>query len=89
MSTINKLIIIIIIIIIIYYGKPKVNPKKYISILCLELLEATLFVKMAKFLRKELNIDRLQETFLFDSKVVLEYTRNTIKKLKIFISKSN
>ena len=46
---------------------------------------ATLSVKMTKFLRKELNIDCLQETFWSDSKVVLGYIRNTTKKFKIFV----
>ena len=38
-------------------GKARVSPKKYISIPHLELVAATLSVKMAKFIKKELNID--------------------------------
>ena len=41
---------------------------------------------MAKFLMKELNIDCLQETSWYDSKVVLGYIRNTTKKFKIFVA---
>ena len=63
-----------------------VTPKKYISIPRLELIAAMLSVKMAMFLRKELNIDCSQETFWSDSKVVLGYIRNTTKKFKIFVA---
>ena len=42
--------------------------------------------KMAKFLRKELNIDCLKETFSSDSSVVLGYIRNTTKKFNIFVA---
>ena len=68
-------------------GKARVTPKKFVSIPRLELVAATLSVKMAKFLRKELNIDCLQETFWSDSKVVLGYIKNTTKKFKIFADK--
>ena len=37
-------------------GKARVTPKKYISISRLYLVAATLSIKMAKFLRKELNM---------------------------------
>ena len=66
-------------------GKARVTAKKFVSMPRLELVAATLSVKMAKFLRKELNIDCLQETFWSDSKVVLGYIRNTTKKFKIFV----
>ena len=67
-------------------GKARVTPKKYISIPHLELVAATLSIKMAKLLKKKLNIDCLQETFWSDSKVVLGYIRNTTKKFKIFVA---
>ena len=67
-------------------GKARVTPKKFVSIPCLELVAATLSIKMANFLRKELNIDSLQETFWSDSRVVLEYIRNTTKKFKILVA---
>ena len=66
-------------------GKARVTPKKFVSIPCLELVAAT-SVKMTKFLRKELNIDNLQETFWSDSKVLLGYIRNTTKKFKKFVA---
>ena len=66
-------------------GKARVTAKKFVSMPRLELVAATLSVKMAKFLRKELNIDCLQETFWSDSKVVLGYIRNTTKKFEIFV----
>ena len=50
------------------------------------LVAATLSVKMAKFLRKELNIDCLQKTYWSDNKVVLGYIRNTTKTFKIFVA---
>ena len=61
-------------------------PKKYISIPHVELVATTFSVKMVKFLRKELNIGCLQETFWSDSKVVLGYIRNTAKKFNIFVA---
>ena len=70
-------------------GKARVTPKKFVSIPRLELVAATLSVKMAKFLRKKLNIDCLQETIWSDSKVVLGYIRNATKKFKIFVDSAN
>ena len=70
-------------------GKARVTPKKFVSIPRLELVAATLSVKTAKFLRKKLNIDCLQETIWSDSKVVLEYIRNATKKFKIFVDSAN
>ena len=67
-------------------GKARVTPKKFVSVPRLELVAATLSVKMAKFLRKELNIDCLQETSWSDSKVVLEYIRNATKKFNIYFA---
>ena len=67
-------------------GKARVTHKKLISIPRLELAAATLSVKMAKFLMKELNIDCLQEIFWSDNKVVLGYVRNITKKFKIFVA---
>ena len=64
-------------------GKARVTPKKYISIPRLELVAATLSVKMEKLLKKELNINCLQEKWC---KVVLGYIRNTTKKFKIFVA---
>ena len=54
-------------------GKARVTSRKYISIPRLELVVAMLSRKMAKFLRKELNIDCLKETVWSDSSVVLGY----------------
>ena len=70
-------------------GKARVTPKKFVSIPRLELVAATLSVKMTKFLRKKLNIDCLQETIWSDSKVVLGYIRNATKKFKIFVDSAN
>ena len=67
-------------------GKARITPKKYISILRLELVTVTLSVKMANFIKKELNIDFLQETFLSDSKLLLGYIINTTKKFKTFVT---
>ena len=67
-------------------GKARVTAKKFVSMPRLELVAATLSVKMAKFLRKELNIDCLQEIFWSDSKVTLGYIRNKTKKFKIFVA---
>ena len=63
-------------------GKARVTPKKFVSIPRLELVAATLSVKMAKVLRNELNTDYLHETFWSDSKVVFGYIRNTTNRIQ-------
>ena len=51
----------------------------------LELVAATLSVKMLIILKKELEIPVNKEVFWTDSEVVLGYIRNESKKFKIFV----
>ena len=48
-------------------------PKTFVSIPRLELTDATLSVKVASLLKKELDLDEIQERFWADSKQVLGY----------------
>ena len=52
-------------------GKARVVPKKFISIPRLELTAATLSIKVASLLKKELVLIEVEERFWTDSKVVL------------------
>ena len=67
-------------------GKSRVVPKKFISIPKLELTAALLFIKIACLLKKELDINCVDEVFLTDSKVVLGYITDTVtfKRFKTF-----
>ena len=67
-------------------GKPRLTPKKYMAIPCLELVGTVLSVKIAALIRRELEIDWKIETFWSDSKVVLDYINNNTKKFKIFVA---
>ena len=66
-------------------GKSRVVPKKFISIPRLELTAALLSVKMACLLKKELDINCVDEVFWTDSKVVFGYITNTVKRFKTFV----
>ena len=59
---------------------------KYISIPRLELIAATLSVKVSLLLRRELEIPINKEYFWTDSKVVLGYISSNSKKFKIFVA---
>ena len=61
-------------------GKARVVPKKFVSIPRLQLTAATLSVKVASLLKKELNFDEVEERFQKDSKVVLGYITNDVQQ---------
>ena len=67
-------------------GKSRVSPIKYVSIPRLELTAATLSIKMSKLIRKELDIKNYEETYWTDSKVILGYINNEVKRFKIFVA---
>ena len=52
----------------------------------LELVAAVLSVKVANFLKKQLQIDCFHKTYWSNTKVVLGYIRNNAKKFKIFVA---
>ena len=57
----------------LHLGKAKVIPKKFVSIPRLELTAATLSIKVASLLKKEFNLDEVEERFWTHSKGVLGY----------------
>ena len=67
-------------------GKSRVVPRKFISIPRLQLTAALLSMKMACLLKKELDINCVDEVFWTDSKVVLGYITNTVKRFKTFVA---
>ena len=67
-------------------GKARVSPIKYITIPRIELVKATLSVKISALLRKELQLLNVEETFWTDIEVVLGYIRNESRKLKVFVA---
>ena len=67
-------------------GKARVAPLKVMAILRMELVAATLSVKMSIFLKRELEIPVNKEVFWTDSEVVLGYIRNESKRFKIFVA---
>ena len=67
-------------------GKARVTPRKFVSIPHLELTEAVLSAKCGKFIKKELHLECILETFWTDSKVVLGYILNNTKRFKIFVA---
>ena len=60
-------------------GRPRLPPLKYISVLILELIAATLSVKISVMWRKELQFPDLKEMYWTDSKAVLGYIKNQSK----------
>ena len=61
---------------ILMIGKARVAPLKVMTIPRMELVAATLSVKMSILLRKELEIPVNKEVFWTDSEAVLGYIRN-------------
>ena len=66
--------------------KCRVTPLKYISIPRLELVAATLSVKISVMLRKELQFSDLEDMYLTDSEAVLGFITNQSKRFKIFVA---
>ena len=66
--------------------KCRVTPIKYISIPRLELVAATLSVKISVMLRKELQFPDLEDMYLTDSEAVLGFITNQSKRFKIFVA---
>ena len=68
-------------------GKERVDPKKLVSIPRLELVAAVLSVKISNMIKKELQLQELDEYFWTDSRVVLGYIANDTKAFKTFVVK--
>ena len=67
-------------------GKARVAPLKPITVPRLELTAATTAAKVANQLRKEVTIKISYEMFWHDSKVVLGYIKNQVKKFHLFVA---
>ena len=67
-------------------GKSRVAPLKQVSIPRLELVAATVAVRVAVMIRQELDIRVDEETFWTDSQVVLAYLKNDVKRFKTFVA---
>ena len=67
-------------------GKAHVAPIKYITIPRMELVAATLSVKISALLQKELQPLNVKETFWTDREVVLGYIQNESRKFKVFVA---
>ena len=68
------------------FGKSRVAPVKYVSILRFELTPATLSVKISKMLKDELDIHISSEVFWTESQVVLGYMNNDSQRFQIFVA---
>ena len=67
-------------------GKSRVAPLKYITMPRMELVAATLSVKISALLKRELQINYDKEIFWTDSEVTLGYIKKESKKFKIFVA---
>ena len=67
-------------------GKARVAPLKYITISRMELVAATLSVKISVMLRKEFQLPITREIFWIDSEADLGYIRNQSRKFKVFVA---
>lgn len=67
-------------------GKSRVTPSKITTIPRLELTAAVVAVKVSNLLKKELNIQNLQEYFWTDSRVVLGYINNEARRFHVFVA---
>ena len=67
-------------------GKARVAPIKYMTIPRMELVAATLSVKMSILLKRELQLKCQREVFWTDSEVILGYIRNESRRFKIFVA---
>ncbi|XP_076829473.1 uncharacterized protein LOC143475509 [Brachyhypopomus gauderio] len=67
-------------------GKSRVAPMKFMTIPRLELSAAVVAVRISDMLKKELEINALQEYFWTDSKVVLGYINNDAKRFHLFVA---
>ena len=67
-------------------GKARVTPTKVTTVPRLELQAAVLSARTSKFLSAQLSIPNTQEYFWTDSRVVLGYIHNDVKRFKIYVA---
>lgn len=67
-------------------GKARVTPLKSVTVPRLELNAAVVSVRVSEQLRRELDIDITDEIFWTDSRVVLGYIANDVKRFHVFVA---
>ena len=67
-------------------GKARVAPTKVMTIPRLELSAAVVATRTASFLKRELELQDIQEYYWTDSKVVLGYISNDAKRFHVFVA---
>ncbi|KAL7849158.1 hypothetical protein SRHO_G00207810 [Serrasalmus rhombeus] len=67
-------------------GKARVAPTKVTTVPRLELSAAVVAVRISDMLKKELELDCLQEFFWTDSMVVLGYINNEARRFNVFVA---
>ena len=67
-------------------AKSRVTPLRFVSVPRLELIAATLTVKVVTHLKQELDIKVDEQMFWTDSRMVLRYNQNTKRRLKMFVT---
>ena len=67
-------------------GKSRVAPSKVTTIPRLELVAATVSVKVAALVKEELQIPELGDAYYTDSEIVLGYIGNEVKRFRTFVA---
>ena len=67
-------------------GKSRVAPAKSVTIPCLELIAATISVKVRNMLVKELDYQQQKDVYWTNSTTVLQYINNETKRFPVFVA---
>ena len=67
-------------------AKSRVTSLRFVSVPRLELIAATLTVKVVTHLKQELDIKVDEQMFWTDSRMVLRYNQNTKRRFKMFVT---
>ena len=67
-------------------GKSRVAPAKLVTVPCLELMAASLSLKVGYMLQRELSFEELSEVYWTDSQVVLGYINNDTERFHVFVA---
>ncbi|XP_043247468.1 uncharacterized protein LOC122394566 [Amphibalanus amphitrite] len=67
-------------------SKARVTPKKTVTVPRLELAAAVLATEVGEFLQQNLNISPIQHHYWCDSRVVLGYIRNNVRRFHVYVA---